>query len=360
MCALQCAALVVCCPIPGSMNLPPEGKQVVEELRVAHKAAIESIHQLSCRLAVSYQPRPMQGDPRPMSCQYWRAPNKVRIRVNEGGRSIDALCDDSRSWVLSGLRGDKGELLHFGTIGSYAEHGSSDLDVWRQALFTLTAPGLRAPMPLSELLSKHPKLLRDAARKHENGRDYVVLQFANERAKVEYWFDSGVNFLVSRYRGESSEPAAGGTTSRAELHIDVTRFEEPVRGIYFPACVQHRYFWNGELKERKDIDLSELRINSAQSPEVFAFRFPAGTLVQDLIEGKEYRVGADGKPTGVIRELPDRSPPPTSAAGVRSPSLAEATPWTAWLLPGSMATLCLAGGFWLKRRWRSRRDSQLA
>jgi hypothetical protein len=133
------------------MNLPPEGKQVVEELRVAHKAAIESIHQLSCRLAVSYQPRPMQGDPRPMSCQYWRAPNKVRIRVNEGGRSIDALCDDSRSWVLSGLRGDKGELLHFGTIGSYAEHGSSDggLKSQSQSLGVLfskeTSAGVRKP-----------------------------------------------------------------------------------------------------------------------------------------------------------------------------------------------------------------------
>jgi hypothetical protein len=251
-------------------------------------------------------------------------------------------------------------MLRSGVINQVSDYHTSDLDAWRQALFTLTAPGLQGPLPLAELLDKHPKLLRRASRQSENGRHFIVLEFSNDKAKVEWWFDPSVNYLVRKYRGESSEPGRKGTTVRAESRIEVTRFAEPVRGIYFPAEVKEEYFHGSDLQNTKVVTFSGLRVNQPLPAGVFTFRFPSGTLVQDLIAREAYTVGNDGNPVGTRRALPNVSPPPTIATGFRTETQEEPGSWTTWILPLSAVILGVAGGLWLIDKRRRRRRTELA
>jgi hypothetical protein len=90
----------------------------------------------------------------------------------------------------------------------------------------------------------------------------------------------------------------------------------------------------------------------ARTREVFEFRFPAGILVRDTIEGKSYRVDAAGKSMGAVLDLPPLFPP-QAAGRTGSETLQESKSWTPFVLPSSLCILGLAGILWAVRRWRT-------
>jgi hypothetical protein len=141
----------------------------------------------------------------------------------------------------------------------------------------------------------------------------------------------------------------------APLEHQVLHFAEPSPGIFFPERVEIREVRNGVLVYGALTTVSRLKVNAGLPPETFVLPFPAGTQVFDRIQGKTYKLGADGQPEGAQVDIPPVRPPGPPAGGKASTFTQEEPKSPArWILPVSACVVAVGGSVWLIRKARRR------
>jgi hypothetical protein len=85
--------------------------------------------------------------------------------------------------------------------------------------------------------------------------------------------------------------------------FEVKEFAETIPGVFMPVAAFSQTLTDGREDSRLDIALSNVRINQPVPPDRFDLKVPAGTLVLDRIRHKQYKAGADGRPSGPEQDL---------------------------------------------------------
>jgi hypothetical protein len=122
--------------------------------------------------------------------------------------------------------------------------------------------------------------------------------------------------------------------------------------VYFPEKATQTRSDDGRVLTREVSEVRNARVNQTLPADTFQLDFNPGTKVQDLIQGKKYTVGPDGRSETAVGDLALPGPP----LGLKqlTETKSEPSSLTAWLLPASLLLLAVGGGLWLVRRWRAR------
>ncbi len=143
--------------------------------------------------------------------------------------------------------------------------------------------------PLSAMMEKYkPVTLHDVA----NG--VTVIEFrCSERVKMEYHVDRSKGFaVVYRARYEPWGDDLSQWHRRAELKCGDLRELRP--GLWLPHRIEERIFGDmygtGNTLLRADVCSVTWDLNPEFAATAFALEIPPGTLVDDQVTGKKYRV----------------------------------------------------------------------
>jgi hypothetical protein len=230
--------------------------------------------------------------------------------------------------------------------------------VWDLGLLLFPGPDKDYLMlPFDELL-KQLDPPKKVSRRTEGGKEFVVVEYSypetTSTTDCEAWFDPQANYLVWRSVIKQTSPGL-----RVLAEHRVLRFKEVAPGLFFPEEVEQYDGAGGSLRAIRTASFTDIRVNQPLPRDVFHLPFPPGIVVIDVVQGKSYTMGADGKPTGPIKDLPQQPPSPPAAAEVEplGATLEEPKSWTRWVLPASAAVLVLAAGLWAKRKWNALRGA---
>jgi hypothetical protein len=239
------------------------------------------------------------------------------------------------------------------------ETSNSTGDVWALGLLSFFGPEFTW-VSLDDLLAK-PHQLRKVKRSQERDRVFFYLDLTHEKGRLELWFDPQVNFLVRRLVLTSNFPGAG--EKRAEN--EVVRFKEVAPAIYFPEQVELQVYKDAKVESKRSVTFSNIRVNQPLPAEVFRLRFPDGVNLVDSIQGRMYKVDAEGREIGPARDEKGaelhlaKSPPfPADTSQQANLTQTQEEPQPAaerlahWVVLLSLVILASAGGLWL--RWRKR------
>ncbi len=327
------------------------GADLLAEARAGNKSALEAIQTFSCKVKVikgnGFESLNETG-------QYWRCNDAVRVRGSIGGLQFDALQQGSVVRSIGTKSSFVGGKLKASSPSAPERVGSiipatgplPGCDVWNRGLLRFTGPisesgsGFKM-MPFDELMAECPRSL-SVKRRTEEGVAYTVVAYSDQGSRVRYdyeiWLNPQINYLAAKW--VIKEVGKSGKALPATEHR-ILKFAEVLPGIFFP-----------EVSESKTLDgtflqsavFSDIKINQPVPPELFDFRFPSGIEVFDAIEGKSYKIGADGNPSGPFKELE----PPVSQEQVEalSATVEEPKSWTRWILPSGVALLILGVLLW--------------
>ncbi|MCI0457193.1 MAG: hypothetical protein L0Z62_09465 [Gemmataceae bacterium] len=320
-------------------------QELLELVRAGHRAALQSIRTFACRVALTETPA---GDFAPPSGEYLRSADTIRVRWRSYGILKDSLRQDFRIKTVVGGRAGDGRGNKSGIIARDAGQPLGECDVWPLGLLTFPDPEKTATVTFDEFLDR-PHKLGEVTRRTESGRERISVAVAHELLHTEVWFDPAANYLVWKRVTTTPPRKAGQKAGRIEA--EVIRFKEVARAIFFPECVEWRYYLEGRRILTQRVTLSGLRVNEALPPETFRLPFPRGAQVLNHIQGQEYRADEDGNPIGPTRPLAEVPPPPAGSVQ-REETSEEPKPLTRWILPVSLGTLGLAVFLRLARKWR--------
>jgi len=289
----------------------------------------------------------------PVRGEYWRAGDRARIRCTVNGKTTEVAATDSR--VRSFGKDQHGRL--FGSIRSSGKPLFPMSDVWQLGLIEHI---LHLDERQTELLPLHYVLERGqkagrVRRQVDAGHDCIVIELIDPNGQREIWLDPKYNYLVRRTVYD--QPAVKGGLAAVRTERVVTRFAEPVTGIFFPEEVQFTSAVNGKQDQSSTTVFSDIRINEPLPADVFDLPFPAGTEVDDSILGKRYKVDATGNPIGETI-VPRRVAAPPVQGSPGAVSTEEPRPWSWWVLPASIGILGWAAAMWLRRKLPSRTGNQ--
>jgi hypothetical protein len=230
-------------------------------------------------------------------------------------------------------------------------------DPMHGGLFKLVADAPKAPglVCFDDFMNHKPHTLRRAERVSEGGRELIVLklEFAPD-SWAEYYFDPAVNHLLRKLKSSH----VVGTGSRAftmDGSTEVLRFREGAPGVFFPEEVLYNRLADGAPLGTDRFVFRDLRVNQPLPPGALDVGSPKNAVIDDAIQGKSYKVDADGKQVGESQPL--AMPGPPSGAVARTETKAEPRSWSAWILPASLGLLGVAGALWLVRKWRGREEA---
>jgi len=327
-------------------------EDLLTEVRRANRSTLESIDTFTCRVAVTTN---AAGSIDTVVGTYARSGSKVRLKWRQGASSpIDVMVQDSKLFTYQVIPRSDGRESR---VGNVTPHDGSPLglcDVWFMALMNQTAPGCPYLLPLDALLDRCPKVRAQAEHISENGRAVIRVTLTGDSSKSTYDFDPSVNYLV---RKRTIDWMSSGTMPQPmTTESEVVSFVEVSRGLYFPAQVRTRQSSEGRVTGTEDATFTEMRVNEAMQSAAMNFQFPAGTVVRDEIEAKEYGISASGAIINA-RPLPEAAPLTTADGLSRTETREEALPWTSWILPTSGTLLIVGCVLWLLRAWRRRGES---
>lgn len=315
-------------------------EDLIEDVRLRHRAAINAIRSLSCTLAVRNE---VDGKLSTMNCQYWRSGETIRARKRFGNSWCDILVRDMKVTRICPATGAGGTPKK--VIDIHRDNGMylGLADPWINALFCFSGEtGQKVEAFTFEELADRFKV-NDARRVTEGRYDKIVVELQFAKSTREYWFDGGRNYLVSRV--VSKWPNGSGTN-------EVMAFNEGKDGVSFPSVVVTKSFVDGNLQSERTATFSDLQINGSIPAQLFRVDLPANSDVFDQIVGKKFVTDSNGVPTGPGTAL-DFAPPPGSGPGQsRTATISEPTDWMIWILPASLAVLLTAGLVWMIRRRR--------
>ncbi len=332
------AKFILACLI--GLSPPPSvfGQDLLEEVRGGNQATLQSIHTLHCRVKITIDPTDSAPS---FSGEYWRSDDRSRTKSTSSKGVTDTIVEGSilRSHYTRKFNGK----TH---IGGIVQQSSSmmigDCDAWALAGFTLAGPEPATGLSLDELLKK-PHQINHIAKKTEDGQEYVALRIEHALSKQDLWINPKLNYLVEKLV-LSYPPTPTPDTTSGKTEMVLKNIKEAAPGIYFPGAVESRHFQEGKLRYTRLVTFSEIQINKPLDSSAFAFRFPAGITVRDMIQGKEFKVDEAGKLIGPGKDLATGQPLP-GGSPVRVPrteTKEEPTSWTHWILPFSIGALVIA------------------
>jgi hypothetical protein len=347
---------IACILLAGAPSSSVRGQQLLEEVREAHRSTVESMHTFSCKVSVIYP-----ADPKSLkeTGQYWRSSDAVRVRGRVGDIEFDSLQRDSVVRTVGGRpSGPGGARQHGAAITAAKGRPFPACDVWELALCLFPGPGTDFMMlPFDELLKRSHRL-NEVSRRVQEGKEYIVVAYTHRETNwtndFEIWFDPRVNCLA--WKSVVKQSSAGSANFINTTEQRVTSFREVAPGVFFPDKVQQ---YDGNGKVLRSASISDIRVNEPLAPNTFDLQFPPGIQVKDLVQGKAYLTGADGKPTQMLEDVHlGQLPSPT---GIRPIGATREEPktWTSWILPISITSLVLAAGFLALRRWRALRRTRV-
>lgn len=305
--------------------------------KAGYRSAQKSIHSLSC--TVAYE----AGFPDPVmrkKGKYWRSFDRVRIQeqLPEGTQDFFWGPEGEARYVYRG-RNAQGEQVGAGR--RLVIEVTQPLDVWRYMLLEFDRYVQQA--------KQTPRVKRDRI----NGRDCIVLTmpypFDNEElTTVTYWLDVGYNYLPWKRE-------IVGKGSRDDWEI--LEYAEPKPGMFFPSKSQGKVHNGRRQIGAGSIVVSDLRINEPIAKEVLQLpALPRGTHISDMIKKQRYRANENWEQLPGSRaehsEITARPPETVGEhGGWGAQSTSEASSWTLWIAPASVAVVLMAGGAWLYRRY---------
>lgn len=302
-----------------------------------HKATAESIHSFYCRFSGGITNA--NGKNEYPSGEFWRVPFASRVRMNQIGKPpIDYLIKGGKGMSLFESMTPEGRAYRAGAIVHDDRKADPRTDVWSHAGLTFTSQRPPHPnIPLEEFLGESGNQIMNVEYAHENGRKmiYIVVN-AGKTSEISIWFDPVADYLVDRVRYRS----------RAHKHNNILvqlqvkqRIKDSV--VAFPTHVEVLHGDEKTPTATETFRFADVRINAPLPAEIFEMKYGPGTVVDDMIAGERYLVGAKGE--AINREALPGSPPPTAATpekpSQRPPTENEPETWTYWLLPMSLATL---------------------
>jgi hypothetical protein len=351
---LRCSPILgiwVCLLLPAKLlALSKEEQELLERVRAGHRAAVQSIHSLTCR--ITEENVTPQGQ-FAMSADYRWSPEAIRIHSHL--RFPDLVENVGDQLVRGGRRVSYVKQTYPDStparVGGVicADLGVSE-DAWRISLMRFTSEPLtddnRPPLSFDELLAR-PHQLRAVKRVNEGHGELVYIDLVHGKQRDELWFDPKVNYLVRKQVRHHN-------ARKGKAEFEVMRFKEVAAGIYFPERVEMHATEGGQPHSSWVASFSEIHVNQPLPRDAFEFHFPAGITIVDSIQNKVFQVETDGR----LVHRKDQQVVPLSqakkASGHRTATRQEPKSSTWWLLPTSLLLLAMAAGGWLNRKRRQR------
>jgi outer membrane lipoprotein-sorting protein len=298
-----------------------------------------------------------------LRASYWRSGLSVRIHEEHLlDKHIEEILVKNGEGVSIGMSSAPGArpAHRVATRFSAADLHSMG-DVWRNMLLSFPGRGLTSNIELGELLTMPSKRLQLKSIR-EGEKAFIRLErtyddpVLGSECRMEIWFDPEVNYLA-RKKTTSSEKY--GQSSRGVAEID--EFLEVSPGVFFPTKCTTTSYRNGEYFQTMVATLERVRVNEPISSRIFNLTIPAGTLLDDHIEGKRYVVNNDGKPSGRKQNIDNFTIhlPSQAELPLRSQSPSAEPSRTSWFVWGSLCLLFFTVIGWvIRRRNNFARDSE--
>ena len=158
---------------------------------------------------------------------------------------------------------------------------------------------------------------------------------------LSFWLDTARDFNVVRLRNQEN--------GKLREQLDVEYKEHPACGWVPQSWTRNAFAPSGEVRRSTRVDVMELHVNEPQEADLFEIRFPAGVMVGDQRDSKDYVI----QPDGSMREI--------SPSGELLPTTKDqpGTPWYQrhrWLLLSVAASAVLLLATILVWRIRQRRQ----
>jgi len=337
------------CALTSLAASPPREAPLLELAQDAHRAAIESLQSVECDVTVM---RSQRGEASHKIAQghYVRSGAAVRVHEETARGTRDGVLKDSAATVLGKERVRPGERPAPGAaVRSSIPETAFSCDVWSHMLMQFHAPGQSRCRNLDEVLA-NALAAPEVTKVHEGNEEYVQIDVIIARnggtdAHMQLLLDPRVNYLVKR--------EILGPYSRTRGVFEVKAFFEPIPGVFMPVAATAQTVTDGREDSRLDISLSNVRVNQSVPSERFDLKIPAGTLVLDRIRQKQYKVGADGRPSGPEQDIVKAAALPVAkvdqVSNARSQTAAESgSLFRQLLLPVSLILL-VVGSIWIIR-----------
>ncbi|MFO0808526.1 MAG: hypothetical protein U0746_07885 [Gemmataceae bacterium] len=328
----------------------PSDDATVADVLQRHKASVESIHTFACRFKVDSE-NPDGTVSKGQHCSYWRSNGRQRLKWSAGGKWQDTLIADGRSVTLTNgttpgsAKNPGGQPCVNCSIKRETEVAFGVQDPWMNALLAFPSNPKNGPglIPFGDLFMKLPAV-RFGERLVAGTRLLVIESKAGEHTR-EFWFDPSANYLVRRVVNQSAQ---------ADSTHEVSSFLEVSPGQFFPTAVEFKATKAGDKTPYvRRIVFDSVVINRPVAEDIFRLAVPDKARVNDLIEGKKYVAGPDGRPAGPVEDLP--TPPPAegpSAVRPRTETKSEPAGWGAFVLPTSLVILATGCVAWVVVRLR--------
>ncbi len=325
-------------------------ESLLKTLRLAHNAALDSIHTFSCAILVEGGKDSFKEV---VHGKYWRSGNTIRAHeVYPDGFVEEVLIQDSElKSIGTTLNVESGRASH----AASRKAGSSAVfmcDVWEYMLCKVPTPQGRKP--LNDLLHVCSDSV-EVEKLKEKGRHFIKLscKFLDELgnpADLELWFDPSVNYLVRKM-----SLRYGQSAPRNRLICEVLAFSEAEPGIYFPEKCSIHLYEGQTLLSNSLVTLSKIEVNQAIPGNVFNLEIPKGTTLYDAISGTQYAVDRGGRQIGRARNLNQihlLAASEKRASAFSKQTADERHTVGYWIALGSVLLLVLAGAAWVYRRFR--------
>jgi hypothetical protein len=329
-----------------------EQADLLTVVRAGHRSARESIRTFSATVTDEVTQPQKQVHTKG---KYWRSLDVARAQQQHSGSSFEDYLLKGSEVRQVGRHRRKNGGQYYAAVRRPRTEMFCGFDPWLLMHLEFGGPGGRVHMDYDQFLDsakERPRVSRDTAGGRESVRVEMSYDLPNGgESRVTIWHDVGRSYLVWKGTSTSSDESLRN-------EVEIVEFLESAPGVVFPVKRVVRSFRGSDLIGESTTTLSDVRINEPIPKDVFRLpTVPAGTILQDYVEGKQYPIDEDWRPAGPAKPLTRMvvaNPSDKDDAGYTSPSTEEPASWTRWLLPGSLAILGLAGGFSLYRRYRAR------
>jgi hypothetical protein len=344
----------------------------VKQAREGNRAAIAAVRSLTCRFGYDVVAEAAPGVAARSnwlpSGQFWRDGSTARARVSYVRRPgipspiVDLLLQDDTCLYLRILEvdgrptGRSLEIYH----NNWLLHG----DVWLYCLFThyYGGPASFEHLPLDQILAR-PHEIWQARWVNDGGHRLLHLEVVHPTARLGFWLDPALNYLVRKSTFTPWDLAAGLRPENRQV-LDVARSGD---GAILPVQVREQGFEGTQQLYEVRMTLSDVKFNDPFPRDALRIPGIAGLTCIDPNRKTKFVVDADGRPAG--RETPLQEPtglvgagaesfpvvplPPPTPAGPAPPPDSPPQPKSRWITIIA-AVLVAAGAAYYARR-RSRR-----
>lgn len=315
--------------------------ELLDFLRQAHRASVESIHTFSCRAKWGGD-QSISGTPGTFAKEgeYYRSGNTIRSREVVDQFVVDVLIEGG---ICRSMQRDMKKASPSTGAIAPAKYPLPGCDVWQGALFSF--PG--STENLDELLARPNVRVKSVVRKTGQGADEITIMLSEKTNEMQIVFDGKANYLVRKHILWLQ-----GRSGTKRLEDEILSFKEIKASIYFPEKVVQRYFYNNNLAIQSFQTFSDIRVNEPIPSSRLRLDFPPDMLVTDGINDKVYKVSRDGQSFEPSGRVLVKNPPFTQAQAREQagPSQEESKGLTRWLLPAAVPVLLVAGVLWLRKK----------